>query len=244
MIRDLFTFMVGATSALFYFIPYEVYMMKINKEYTWFSRMWRVGEIEALTGLDVKWIEETQAWTGLQKECARKAAAVSSKTEEEVYADFKNTPAGYGKVTEKFEKNLNLGMDPYNIRGGTYFPDKDHHKKALDSVMEERNADRPSQAAALAALSKQATLAALLKHFPDEPVATATIEHDRRPVIAVKIPRTEDNGSEFERRADLVAMSTSGVATSTPEAELEANVNASDQNEQPVVSAETLAVRE
>lgn len=230
MFRDLFTFVMGAAIALFS----VDYTNKFEKERAWFARIWRVAEIEARTGLDVEWIEETQAWTGLQKECARTAAEVVIKTEE-VRAKFKKTPVGYGKVAEKFEKNLELGMDPYDIRVETHLNDK----KALEKMMEARNADRTSQQVA----------AALSKHFPGEPVATtmdnrmirstgsAGSEIERGQIFSVKIPRMNDSGSEFERRADLVA--TPDVDVAPPK--LEANMNASNQNEQPVVSAETLA---
>lgn len=249
MFRDFISFAVGAIVALASVIPYDAYTKKFEKERVWFARIWRVGEIEARTGLDVEWIEETHAWTDLQKECAKAAAEVVCKTEE-VRAEWKKTPVGYGKIAEKFEKNPDLRMDPYSILNKTYLDNREQiDKQALSSVMEARNVKNTN----LIPKESDANIKKhLLKHF-DEDVPPVTISvgtrrvgemhYNHTPIRTTEPPGSE---SEFERRADLVA--TPDVVEAVlervlDEVELEANANEpnKNQNEQPVIAAETLA---
>ena len=248
MFRDLFSFAVGAIVALVSVIPYDAFAKKFETERAWFARIYRLGEIEARKALDVDWIGETQFWEDFEKECAKNAVAgmPTSATED---ATTPPLPNGYNKVAEKFEKNPDLRMDPYSILNKTYLDNRDQiDKQALSSVMEARNADRTSQQVA----------AALSEHFPGDIIHPrmirstgspgSEIDNGCRPLFAVKIPRTEESGSEFERRADLVA--TPDVVEPAlerlldeVELELEANANESNknENEQPVIPAETLA---
>ena len=243
MFRDFISFAVGAIVALASVMPYDVCAKKFEKERAWFARIYRLGEIESRAGLDVEWIEETHTWTDLQKECAKTAAEVVCKTEA-VRAEWKKTPVGYGKIAEKFEKNLD--PNPYDFINGLERGNGD--KQVLSSVMEARNVKNTN----LIPKESDANIKKhLLKHF-DEDVPPVTVSIGTR-----RIPNTHYNHTpirttaeppEFERRADLVA--TPDVVEPAlerlldeVEIELEANANESNknENEQPVIPTETLA---
>lgn len=214
MFRDFVSFAVGAFVALISVMPYEKCMKPL---YTLITRMNRLSQMEVRTGLDVDWIEETQAWTNLQKECARTAARTCRQmvvvgVAKEKKVDENNCKPLL-KVVKQFEKNPDLHQNPYDLLN------KATDKQALSSVMEARNADRTSQQVA----------AALSKHFPSEPVGTDSETrpiprslnraslHDRNVFGIVRpLQTTEQITSEMKRRADLVV--TPDVADRTREA--------------------------
>lgn len=237
MFRDFVSFAVGAFVALISVMPYEKCMKPL---YTLITRMNRLSQMEVRTGLDVDWIGETQAWTNLQKECARTAARTCRQMVDAGVATKEkkvdeNNCKPLSKVAKQFEKNPDLHQNPYDLLN------KATDKQALSSVMEARNADRTSQQVA----------AALSKHFPSEPVGTDSIPRslNRASSIVRPIQTTEQQiTSEMKRRADLVV--TPDVADRTREApttiepaqlerllnevadELDANVGNVTQNEQ------------
>ncbi len=251
MFRDLFSFAVGAIVALASVMPYEKCMKSLkdnlDSAYTFITRMDRLAQIEVRTGLDVDWIEATRAWTGLQKECARTAAETCHKMGGAGVNKVKksvdeNNCKPLAKVAKQFERNPDLGMDPYNLTK-TYLDNRDQiDKKALDSVMEARNAVRTMNE--LVEVSEFRSIPGSLNPRP------LPIPIPKMVVVDRLNQSTEQLASDFEHRADLVA--TPDVVERPAPAlerlldevacELDANPNASIQkNEHGVVSSEAVA---
>jgi hypothetical protein len=240
MFRDFFSFAVGAIVALASVMPYDKCTKSlknnIDSAYAFIARMQRIAEIEVHTGLDVDWIESTRDWTGAQK-----IAAINAVVKVNNVGESNNTQKALAKVAKQFERNPDLGLNPYEILNKTYLDNRDQiDKKALDSVMEARNADRSTKQLA----------EALSKHFPGEPVQNNKMEFRSipgsvnytppQPIVVPEIPppmriySEHVVASEFEHRADLVA--TPDVVERLLDevaGELDTSTNASSQNEYP-----------
>lgn len=239
MFRDLFSFAVGAIVALMSVMPYE---KCVNKTRIWVAKITRVAEIEARTGLDVEWIDETHTWTGLQKECAKTAAETCRKMEDAglVHRLHGIEKKPCSKVAKQFEAK-DLQNVEHNSNVFKTLEKAQADKQALENVFEAKNVFHGE---------KQASNAErLLKQFED--VASVHLKP--------KLVRILDEvAGELDRRMDIVtklkleAMETpSKLERILDEAELEfeqtpvalqTNANDHSQNDQHVdAPTETVA---
>lgn len=175
MFRDLFSFAVGAIVALISVMPYE---KCVNKTRIWVAKISRVAEIEARTGLDVEWIDETHTWTGLQKECAKTAAETCRKMADAglVHKLHGIEKKPCSKVAKQFEaKDLQNveHTNPNMFIPGSYqyrMQKAQMDKQTLEKVIDEKNVFHGENHDLYLRENVANNFERLMKHFEDEDV--------------------------------------------------------------------------